>query len=431
MQSEAGYTAIDIAGLFSTYSYPVDIKSVADKDRLRRVDKILKAAHERSMKVICFPAGVMNWEFDEIIKHDPAVQTDSPHLMNPLRDESREWQNKVFDFVIDNFDIDGVHLESADQGRCKTKECMERWPNDVAYHSYITGRTADIIRAKRPDLIVTAILLGWGAWGKDFTDEEKDRLVELSRSVDCIFDQGHRQTYIPEEKRREFIQRLHCDFGTSGGTWIYPPQRWERLRWFLPYTIRTGTHIKQLYEDGGRGIMYYQGPMLNPSTEVNVVFGGRIMSDTGRELEEVLAEVLESLYRPKTTAAHQKLVEIFQRAENVHFDQWPDEKILEYGGHRITPKRKTPPPGEVHLTTIKGDTPGPAVYLTEPFLDTEGRMAYKQGLVSILKDILKIENDFRDGGRIKRIQKCIHNALLDINNIGMAKNETKVLSDRP
>jgi len=48
-----------------------------------------------------------------------------------------------------------------------------------------------------------------------------------------------------------------------------------------------------------------------------------------------------------------------------------------------------------------------------------------------LKDILKIENDFRDGGRIKRIQKCIHNALLDINNIGMAKNETKVLSDRP
>jgi len=177
--------------------------------------------------------------------------------------------------------------------------------------------------------------------------------------------------------------------------------------------------------------MYYQGPMANPSTEVNVAFGGRIMSDTGRDVEEVLAEVLESLYRPKTTAAHRKLVEIFQRAENVHFDQWPDEKILEYGGPRVTPKRKAPPPGEVHVTTVKGVSPGPAVYLVEPFLDTEGRIAYKEGLVSIVNDISKIENDFRDGGRIKRIKKCIHNALLDINNIGMAKNETNVWSDRP
>ena len=98
------------------------------------------------------------------------------------------------------------------------------------------------------------------------------------------------------------------------------------------------------------------------------------------------------------------------------------------GLNRITLKRKTPSPGEVHLTTIRGDTPGPAVYLTGPFLDTEGRMAYKKGLVSILKDILKIENDFRDGGRIKN---CIHSALLYINNIGMAKNGTIVWSDRP
>ena len=431
VQSEAGYNAIDIAGLLSTYAWPVDIKSVATADRNRRVNKILKAAHERNMKVICFPAGIMSWGFDEIIKHDPAVRTDSPHLMNPLREESWGWTRKVFDFMIDNYEIDGIHLEAADQGRCNTQECLEKWPNDVAYYSYQTARVADYIRAKRPELILTAILLGWGSWGKDFTDEEKDRLVELSRSVDCMFDQGHRQTYIPQEKRREFIQRLHCDYGTSGGIWVYPPQRWERSRWFLPYTIRTGNHIKELYEDGGRGIMYYQGPTLNPSTEVNIAFGGRIMSDTGKDVGEVLAEVLESLYRPKTTAAHRQLVDIFQRAENVYFDQWPDAKILEYGGHTIIPKRITPPPGEVHLTTLLGVSPGPATYLTEPFLDTEGRIAYKEGLVSILKDISKIENDFRDEGRIKRIQKCISNALVDVNTIGMVNNETKVWKDAP
>ena len=78
-----------------------------------------------------------------------------------------------------------------------------------------------------------------------------------------------------------------------------------------------------------------------------------------------------------------------------------------------------------------GVSPGPATYLTEPFIDTEGRIAYKEGLVSILKDISKIENDFRDEGRIKRIQKCISSALIDINNIGMAKNEMKVWKDSP
>ena len=69
--------------------------------------------------------------------------------------------------------------------------------------------------------------------------------------------------------------------------------------------------------------------------------------------------------------------------------------------------------------------------MTEPYLDTEGRIAYKEGLVSILKDISKIENDFRDEGRIKRIQKCISNVLVDINNIGMVNNETKVWRDAP
>ena len=242
VQSEAGYNAIDILGLLATFAWPVDITSVADRDRQRRVNKILKAAHEREMKVICFPAGVLSWGFDEIIEHDPAVRTDNKHVMNPLRDESWEWQRKVFDFVIDNYDIDGVHLESADQGRSKTKESMERWPNDVEYHSYITGRTADYIRGKRPDMWLTAIVLGWGTWGQDFSDEEKDRLVEFSRSVDCIFDQGHHRTYVPQAKRREFILRLHCDYGTSGGLWAYVGQRWERQRWFLPYTIRRDPH---------------------------------------------------------------------------------------------------------------------------------------------------------------------------------------------
>src|SRR5438132_13108143 len=58
VQSAAGYTAIDLAGLLSIYAWPVDIASIADAERRRRVNQIINAAHERKMKVICFPSGV-------------------------------------------------------------------------------------------------------------------------------------------------------------------------------------------------------------------------------------------------------------------------------------------------------------------------------------------------------------------------------------
>ena len=88
LQAETGYNGLDIIGLMATYSWPIDITSVADHDRRRRVNKIIKAAHDRKMKVICFPTGVYSWGFDDIIQHDPAIRTDNKHVLNPLREES-------------------------------------------------------------------------------------------------------------------------------------------------------------------------------------------------------------------------------------------------------------------------------------------------------------------------------------------------------
>jgi hypothetical protein len=147
--------------------------------------------------------------------------------------------------------------------------------------------------------------------------------------VDSILDQGHHGQYIKQAERKAFIERLHCKFGTSGGFWVYPPFRCHRQRWFLPYTQKTGAHIKQLYADGGRTTLYYQGPITNPGVEVNIAFGGKIMSDTSRRVEDVLAEVLEELYQPKTPAALAKLVETFQLAENGYFSN------MDYGADGI------------------------------------------------------------------------------------------------
>jgi hypothetical protein len=425
VQSEAGYNILNLVGLWATRAWPVDITKAADKDRVRRVNQILKAAHERKMKVTVFPCGIMNWGFQEIIKQDPAVRGDDQRNMNPLREESWQWANKIFDYAMDNYDLDGFHLETADQGRCKTQECMEKWPLDVAYHCYVTARMADHIRRKDPTKLLMATIQSFSPnWGTGLTEEEKSYLVDLSKHVDCLFDQGHRGTYVHPSDWKEFIPKLQCGYGTSGGFWIYPPQRWERCRWFLPYTQRTGKHLKELYAAGGRGVMYYQGPVINPSTEVNVAFGGRMMTHPEKSVDDVLAETLEALYRPKNAAAHRNLVEIYQRAENIYFEQWSEESI------RAKDKRGIP--GELSVSLwLRGSSPGAAVYLLEPYLDTTGRLKYKEGLVSLFRDISNIAADFDDNGRIGRIKQGIAEALVDVNNIARAKGEREVWDDLP
>jgi len=422
VQSESGYTVVDLAGFWTTYAWPVDVDQVVDKDRQRRINQILKAAHERQIKVICFPSGILNWGFDEILKHSPDLRTDNKHEMNPLREESWKWLYRVFDYAGRNYDIDGFHLEAADQGRCKTPECLEKWPDDVAYYCHVTGKLADYLRQKYPTKLLITTIQGFSTWGKGFSDEQTGHIVDLSTRVDCLFDQGHRGTYVPQGQWKDFIPKLHCPYGTSGGFWVYPPQRWERSRWFLPYTRRTAKHMKDLYEAGGRGVMYYQGPVMNPSTEVNIAFGGRMMTHVRKSVEDTLAETIERLYQPKNNAALRKLVEIYQKAESVYFDQWDSERILA--------AQKAPEPGELHLMNLFGATPGAPTYLMEPYLDTNGRLKYKQGLIEVFKKTLTIESDFNDRGRIDRIKHGISETLVDINNIARCKEEKAVWDDQ-
>ena len=156
--------------------------------------------------------------------------------------------------------------------------------------------------------------------------------------------------------------------------------------------------------------------MSNPGTEANIAVGGQILSDTTRSIEDALAEVIEVYYKPKDADAHKKLVEIFLRAEDAYFGQWSDERFAEVN--------KSLPPGEFKLNdALFGTSPGPATYLMEPYLDADARLAYKNGLVSILDDLPKIKNNFEDNGRLKRIKRGIMVTLNLINTIHTCKGE--------
>jgi len=441
LQKQNGWNMIDIAGFFPMSNgvggWPVDFSNVADKARCDRIHKILKEAHKRGIRVICLQTGVLSSGLDNIIKFDPEVKGSSDQAMCPSKAKSWLWMEKIYDYVIDNFEIDGFHLESADRGRCRCSECTKRWPSDAEYHRYVTSRIAEYIRKKSPKMYLAVTLFGWTVPKIGFTDADINEIVELSKKVDLILDQGHQGLLIPKEKdvkaglrkgcsREEFIKKLHCDYGTSGGgVWLYPPHRWDRTSWFLPYTKRTGNGLREDYAAGARGSLYYLGPATNPSTEINIAFAGRVLSDPTKSNDDILAEVIESIYKPKNSAAHKKLVEIIQRGEEIYFGQWVPERWMKAWG-------TIGGVSEFYIDELFGNSPGPAGYFEDIYLGgPDGRLEYKKGLVSILKDLPKIETDFNDNGRVEKLKRSIIVTLTLLNTFAQGRGEAKVYRTGP
>jgi hypothetical protein len=265
------------------------------------VNRLIQAAAERGMKYL-FGMGLFSRGYDQIIRADPAVRGKNKsgqpldHVMCGATEKAWSYVEKFLDTALSNFDFGGVHLESADLGWCDCTACGGKY-GPVGYNVRLNSRAADYIKRKWPDKIVTCIPINWlgGSGRSHFDQAEQDQIIELSKHIDCFMDQDWTGTFIADEERRAFIQKLHCDYGTSFG-------RWDSKRF----------------------------------------------AAVGR-----------------------------------------------------------PMPGELHLTDLFGTSPGPALFLLEPFLNAEGRQAYKKRLVAILQDLANLEGSFDDGGRLTRIQKSI------------------------
>ena len=238
VQGPAGFNLLDVWGLFATYGWPPDIVSAVDSDRRRRIRRLIRAAKARGLKVV-LGLGTYSWGYDKIIAADPEVRgrnadgTPHAHAMCDAHPRAFEYVRKIIDFALGNFDFGAVHLESCDLGCCMCSRCGGR-DGVVAYNVRINQKTADYIKQRWPDKTVYVITINWVPAGKHFNAAEKAKVIELSRHVDCIFDQGHTGYHIAEAERRDFIQALHCAYGTSGGLWLYPDTRWDRESYFLP-----------------------------------------------------------------------------------------------------------------------------------------------------------------------------------------------------
>ena len=77
----------------------------------------------------------------------------------------------------------------------------------------------------------------------------------------------------------------------------------------------------------------------------------------------------------------------------------------------------------MHLGPLFGTSPGGPTYLSEPFLNKDGRRAYRDALVAAYDAISSCETEFADDGRVKRVQRCIVNAIADIETLARGKGE--------
>jgi hypothetical protein len=420
VQSDAGFNMFDVWGLFATYGWPADIVSALDRDRKRRISRLLKAADERGIKVM-LGLGTYSWGYDNIIAADPGVRGKNQdgsahaHAMCDANPKSFEYVKKIIDFALGEFNFGGVHLESCDLGCCFCPECAGK-DGVVGYNARINQKTADYIKQNWPDKTVYVITINWVPAGTHFNAEEKAKVVELSKHIDCVFDQGHCGYHIAEGERRDFIKSLHSAYGTSGKIWLYPDTRWDRTSYFLPYAKRAGTALKSEYEDGVRGCLYYQGPVTNPGQETMIALGGRMLSRPDRSVDDALSEVLDKYYKPKNADAHRRLMRVFQTAEGSYFGQWSDELFRKVWG--------IPMPGEFKLDQhLFGTMPGPATYLKEPMLDANGRKEYAKGLKSILEELPRLKGNCEDDGRVERIARCVTVALSMLNTVSYCLGE--------
>ncbi len=230
VQARAGFNYLDVWGLFATYGYPPDITGAFDdKDRAARVTRLIEEGSRRGLKFL-FGMGLFSWGYDQIIRADPGVRgrdkagKPMDHVMCGATEKAWGYVEKILDAALSRFDFGGVHLESADLGWCQCPECGGKY-GTVGYNVRLNIRAADYIKRKWPGKVVTCIPINWlgGSGRSHFDQAEQDRIIELSRHVNCFMDQGWTGTFIAEDRRKAFIERLHCDYGTSGGLWVYHP----------------------------------------------------------------------------------------------------------------------------------------------------------------------------------------------------------------
>jgi hypothetical protein len=384
-----GFNEISIWGLYVSRSWPVDIQSAVTRERGALVERLIDEAHRRGIRVYS-GLGVYSWGFDEIIRANPGLSRGNPRAMCASNPDSWRWMQKVVDFVLGRFPVDGVSMQSADQGRCDCAQCRNY--AGAAYHALLNGRVAGYIRSRWPGKTVAV-----NSWGMDFSDPGNlAALAGMSRGIDYLIDVHDTSRKRDPEYRRKLIASLACDCGTLGGPQVEPPQHWARDRWFLPTVKRQSAHLAALADEGGRACEYFFHILANPGDEISFSMAGRVLREPFTPWQTHLNATLADLFEVSRSSTAGALAELIIRSEDAYFNF-----------------RSPTLCGTVSLEPLEEDRSGPPIYVTRD-LNAAQRRAYRDELQSIEADFRKLREDVPRRGRIDKILRCLQNAAHDL-----------------
>ncbi len=380
-----------IWGLQISRSWPLRLEDAVTPDRARRVDKLIADAHSHGLRVLS-GLGIYSWGFDEILKANPRLMKGNRSTMCGSEDESWQWMRKVIDYVF-RFPIDGVSMQSADQGRCPCEKCARY--GETEYHARLNIRCAEYIRARYPGKTI-----GVSGWGMRFADPASlPHLTALSRHIDYLIDvrdtssQSGRQS--GPTLRRRLIAGLKCAFGTLGGPQVEPPQHWPRDRWFLPTIRSVGEHLQALHSDGGRACEWFYHILANPGDELSTWVAARTLADPAAGWRRHLDYSLARLYKVKSKPVREALAEAFLAAEQAYVQHIPGFC------------------GTISLEPLVSSEPGPPVYLTKR-LNAAQRASYERDLTAVRAQFEKLAPEVPERPRMQFALRALDNVRADL-----------------
>jgi len=315
-QAELGVEYNSVWGLFVDREWPSPLTNVIDDHRAELVRGFADACHQRGLKLET-GCGVYSWGFDQIIRKHPEVSADEAnrHVMCPFREAAWEWQRRVLDYLMDErWGLDGISMQSADQGRCQCPKCKAR--SSAEHHADLITRCAQYVRAARPDWTIATACWGLSVHNPD----DFPHIQHIAKHVDYLIEVSEQSAYGEVNQRPRITRELGCAFGSVGGVFAEPPQHWDRLRWFLPCGLGAARALRRLWDDGGRACTLYYRTFASPVEEVSWRVGARILSAPQTDPHDALKEALSAVYHVWGEAREQ-LADWFERAENAYFSR--------------------------------------------------------------------------------------------------------------
>lgn len=395
----AGYNGVILWGLLCGRSWSGYLPDTVPAERKALVERVIEAARRRGLKVF-MGVGLYSWGFDQIIAEHPELDGGSAHNMCSARPESFSWMRSVLDLVMDGYHPDGLSLQSSDQGRCPCDACQEM--SALEYHAIVNDQVAEYVGSRWPGTTIEI-----STWGMDLSNPDEFRHIErMTAHATILNDFNNSSSRRGREHRRRLAQSLKCAFGTEAGWWVDPPPFWDRLRWFLPFSVRNVPYLRDLLEDGGDAVQRYILPLVNPGAEVGYFFDGMMLADMNRDPLRALGAALDAVFAPRTAGARDALIEVWTSVEDGYLDNSRDGRS----------------PQTVGLTNVhySGTVPGAALADRPEYLlrmKPAGLAKYASTLAQAQATVAKVRDGLGNRESAARLERCIGLALADVRRV--------------